>query len=103
MNDSVRSHENNSPSERPDKAPGESTRRDDVLDVAQTEQVERRRGRLVGVAVAEVLGLPFSPYRRHLTRGVERVAAGCGTASPTALRTPPAAGEQYVSSDRSGS
>jgi hypothetical protein len=27
-------------------------------------------------AAAEVLGLPFSTYRRHLSQGVERVVAG---------------------------
>jgi DNA-directed RNA polymerase specialized sigma24 family protein len=26
-------------------------------------------------AAAEVLGLPFSTYRRHLARGVERIVA----------------------------
>ena len=49
---------------------------------------------------AEVLGLPFSTYRRHLARGVELVIAALwdrelyGDAGPT--------GEHKMSTDRSG-
>lgn len=49
---------------------------------------------------AEVLGLPFSTYRRHLTRGVELVVASLWDQE---LYGPLAAGpEQKVSSERSG-
>jgi AAA ATPase-like protein len=49
---------------------------------------------------AELLGLPFSTYRRHLTRGVARIVAGLWERE--LYGTGPSTGEQEPSSDRSG-
>ena len=48
---------------------------------------------------AELLGLPFSTYRRHLTAGLARVSAALWEAE---LYGRPAGGEQEPGSDRSG-
>jgi hypothetical protein len=49
---------------------------------------------------AELLGLPFSTYRRHLTRGVARIVASLWELE--LYGTGPSSGEQESSSDRSG-
>jgi hypothetical protein len=49
---------------------------------------------------AELLGLPFSTYRRHLTQGVARIVADLWERE--LYGTGPSSGEQEPSSDRSG-
>ncbi len=53
-------------------------------------------------AAAEVLDLPFSTYRRHLSRGLDRLTELLWSVEigATGLRVEPARGEQEVSSDR---
>jgi hypothetical protein len=49
---------------------------------------------------AELLGLPFSTYRRHLTQGVARIVADLWERE--LYGSGPSTGEQEPSSDRSG-